>query len=129
MTSRRDVIQLLSAALAATPAIAVAATPAVSRRDTAVHRVLVDLRFPESRAFAEPFAQRGVKVAAFKGDLTEVWLHDLGPLWKAGPAAITGVTGPDALFVLEHLARGAGLKVLTRSTAGPKSAAVAWLIA
>ena len=129
MTSRRDVIQLLSAALAATPTLSLAATAAASRPDPAIHRVLVDGRFPESRAFADPFARRGVAIAAFDGDLTQVWLHDLGPLWKARPAAITGVTGPDALFVLEQLARGAGLKVLTRAPAAPRSAAVAWLIA
>jgi hypothetical protein len=128
VANRRQASQLIGSALLAFPkAGAAAASP--SPRWDAVRNVLVDQRFPASLAFAQPFLRRGAAARAFAGDLTHLWLHDLGPLWKARPEPLAGLTGPDALFVLAELARGAGLRVLARTFPQPSSPAVAWLIA
>lgn len=129
MSSRREIIQFLGAGLMVTPSLALASEPS-PRTSRAVERILVDERFPESEAFAGVAPSvRGAAVLRFRGDLTEIWMHDLDGLWKARPAAIAGVTGRDALFVLEQLARGPGLRVVSGVPAGPRSAAIAWLIA
>lgn len=127
MANRRQAIQLVGAALAAWPMAAGAAPPPA--RWELVRNVLVDERFAGSRAFAQPFLDRGARARRFGGDLTDLWLHELGPLWKRGPEPLAGLTGTDALFVLEQLARGAGLRVLARSRPQAGSPAVAWLIA
>ena len=130
MTSRRDLLQLLGAGLMVTPSLAQASDPSPARRHHAVERILIDERFPDSKAFPGPtLGSSATAVRRFRGDLTEIWTHDLDGLWKARPAAIAGVTGSDALFVLEQLARGPGLKLVSRAPAGPRSAAIIWLIA
>ena len=130
MTSRRDLIQLLGAGLIVTPSLALASNPAPTSRRRSVERILVDERFPENQALGDlAVGANNAVVRRFRGDLTEIWMHDLDELWKTRPAAIAGVTGPDALFVLEQLARGPGLRVVDRAPAGPRSAAISWLIA
>ena len=62
-----------------------------------------------------------------RGDVTDVWFHDLAPRWKQGPAAVAGVTAHNSLFVLERLAWDAGLRVTARAEL-KDAALVSWII-
>ncbi len=46
------------------------------------------------------------------GDVTDLWLKQLAPLWREQRAAITGLTGSETLFCLEQLAWPMGLRVV-----------------
>ena len=93
-----------------------------------VYRAVFDRRFASGRAFAAQAAARGWTTAAIDGDVTELWYRDLDLRWKKGPEPIAGVTAPEALFVLDHLARSAGMRVMSREES-PHELTVSWLIA
>ena len=126
MTDRR---QLLKAGLAGSVlplgALVSAARAAEPLR---IHRAIYDRRFAAGRAFAVEAAAKGWTTAAIEGDVTEVWYHQLDPRWRQGPAPIAGVTDANSLFVLDHLARAAGMRVISRA-ALPHEPVIAWLIA
>lgn len=110
MTSRREFLQ--GAALAAVPLVAglpgaaAAATPPF-------HAVLVDARHAQARRFGSQLAARGARVRAMPdGDVTALWLDDIGPAWRRAPVAIAGLTRPPVLFCLEQLAWAQGLRVV-----------------
>jgi hypothetical protein len=46
------------------------------------------------------------------GDVTQVWLQQIGPAWQRGPAMVAGLTARPALFCLEQLALSRGLRVV-----------------
>jgi hypothetical protein len=116
MTSRRELLQvgLVAAALPIVASIDEAAaahlTPAMP-----FYKVLYDTRFPASVAFAQRAAARGLDVHAMQGDMTRFWYDDLYHRWKAGPAAIAGLTAYGALFCLERLAWDQRMRVVYRS--------------
>ncbi len=127
MTNRRDLIKagFVGAALPlASTGTGYAATDAAP----AIYRAIYDERFKAGRAFAVEAARRGWTAHAIRGDVTDLWFHDLAPRWRQGPAAITGVTGRDSLFVLERLAWDAGLRVTARADVKGEPL-VSWLIA
>ena len=93
-----------------------------------IYRAVYDRRFASGRAFAAEAARRGWTTAAIEGDVTNLWYHDLAVRWRTGPAPIAGVTDAQALFVLDHLARDAGMRVITRE-AMPHEPVISWLIA
>jgi hypothetical protein len=105
---------LVSAAQAATP--------------LAIYRAIYDRRLESGRAFAAAAQARGWTTAAIEGDVTQLWYQDLDLRWRKGPAPIAGVTHPASLFVLDHLARSAGMRVISRTDL-PHEGAVSWLIA
>ncbi|MBX5462648.1 MAG: hypothetical protein IRZ28_16355 [Steroidobacteraceae bacterium] len=45
-------------------------------------------------------------------DITQVWLHQIGPAWRERPVPIAGLTARSALFCLEQLALSRGLRVV-----------------
>ena len=124
MTSRREIVKGGALALAL-PAMAAGRARAA---EPAVFRAVYDERFAEARGFAEAAAARGWPVRAIRGDVTELWFHELEPRWKAGPAAVAGVTDAAALFCLETLARDRGLRLAARAEVG-REGLVSWLIA
>ena len=93
-----------------------------------VYRAVYDSRFASGRAFAAQALARGWTTVAIEGDVTQLWYHDLALRWREGPAPIAGVTAANSLFVLEHLARDAGMRVVSRSELRGEPA-IAWLIA
>jgi hypothetical protein len=109
---------LEAAAASALPAIA-GARPAgasdpteVPARGT-VHTCLIDQRYAPGRTVADRLQAAGLEVLATPdGDVTQVWLQRLGPAWRHGPVALGGLTARPALFCLEQLARGCGLRVV-----------------
>jgi hypothetical protein len=125
MATRREIVKAGAAALA--PPIAAGRAWSAPRED-AIFRAVYDERFAEARAFAAAAAARGWPVRAIRGDVTELWFHELDPRWRQGPAAIAGVTDPAALFCLETLARDRGLRLAARADLGHEGP-VSWLIA
>ncbi|GGX95744.1 hypothetical protein GJV26_02555 [Massilia dura] len=90
--------------------------------------VVVDMR--HARARAHGLAQRGRAgvIRGMNGDPTTVWQELLDPLWRNGPALVSGMTTGPALFCIEQLAHGHGMRVLERSVQGTDQALVTWLI-
>jgi hypothetical protein len=76
---------------------------------------VADLRYAESVATAQTFKNQGVPVAEIIGDMTELWIQQYSRQWKQKPMSLAGVTGKDALFVLETLAMDYGMRVIFKS--------------
>ena len=89
-------------------------------------RAIYDERFEAGRRFASDAIERGWVTRAIRGDVTQVWFHELAVRWKRGPAAIAGLTTPQSLFVLERLAWDVGMRVAVREA--DTASLVRWLI-
>jgi len=74
-----------------------------------------DLRFGESIATATSLKAQGVPIAEISGDLTDLWIQQYSKQWKKKPMSLAGVTGKDALFVLETLAPDYGMRLIYRT--------------
>jgi hypothetical protein len=96
-----------------------------------VHKVIFDVNLPESRVFAREAAQIGLPALPFAGgDATDLWYHELDPLWRRQPLAIAGLTRFGPLFVLERLAWDRGMRVLYRAEQdhSPDQSVYSWVI-
>jgi hypothetical protein len=98
------------------------------------YKVIVDERFPASVAFGVEWKARGAAVHAMRGDITDLWFHDLDHRWKQhGPAAIAGLTAHGPLFCLERLAWDHGMRVVSRVDQGAHDQdgepLISWVIA
>jgi hypothetical protein len=79
----------------------------------AVHMGLVDTRYVPARTVGARLAAAGVGVLDIPdGDVTQLWLQHIGPAWRQQPVSLAGLTARPALFCLEQLARGCGLRVV-----------------
>jgi len=119
MSSRREFLQMGVAALALPISTHAAISPASSFLDsepaaTPLYKVVFDERFSSSRAFAEEAERLGHSVHGIKGDMTDLWYHDLYARWKEGPAAIAGMTAHGPIFCLERLAWDQRMRVVFR---------------
>lgn len=74
--------------------------------------MLVDTRFPG----ALDVADAPVPVWRFSGDVTPLWTGHLAARWKERGHVLGGITGTDALFVIETLAEHRGRRVVSRTT-------------
>jgi hypothetical protein len=120
MTNRRQFLGFGLAAsalpLASLPSHAALATGRSADTGTVPpYKVLYDVRFPASVAFARRAAMRGVPAHAMEGDMTQFWYDDLYHRWQRGPAAIAGLTAHGALFCLERLAWDQRMRVVFRA--------------
>ena len=91
------------------------------------YRAIYDERFQAGLEFASDAAGRGWITRAIRGDVTQVWFHELAVRWKRGPAAIAGCTTQLSLFVLERLAWDVRMRVIVRDT-DPVTQLVRWRI-
>jgi hypothetical protein len=111
-------IFLEAAAASALPAIAsarphVAGGQAPLPSCTAIHSFLIDARHAPSRTAGERLRAAGTDVHTLSdGDVTQVWLRHIAPAWRERPVTIAGLTARPALFCLEQLALGSGLRVV-----------------
>lgn len=78
------------------------------------YKVIFDERFPASVAFGAEWKARGEAVHAIRGDITDLWFHDLDHQWKKRPVPIAGLTAHGPLFCLERLAWDHGMRVVSR---------------
>jgi hypothetical protein len=106
--------------------LAVAAVPATLSAHLPIpYRAIYDERFAAGRRFAREASHRGWVTRAIRGDVTQVWFHELSVRWQRGPAPIAGLTTPASLFVLERLSWDVGMRVTVRNGGGQL---VRWLI-
>jgi hypothetical protein len=85
------------------------------RAHIAFHRAVFDERFKECRGFAAELHNAGVLTAAIRGDVAELWYHDLRANLSENRLPIAGLTDRPALFCLEELARDVGMRVIFRA--------------
>lgn len=118
MASRREFLQMGVAALALPISAHAALSPSLLDGEpaaTPLYKVVFDERFSSSRAFAEEAERLGVSVHGIKGDMTDLWYHDLYGRWKKGPVAIAGLTAHGPIFCLERLAWDQRMRVVFRA--------------
>jgi len=120
MASRREFLQMGVAALAlpisSHPSLSPDASPADGEPSTIpLYKMVFDERFGSSRAFAQQAQRLGVPIHGIKGDMTDLWYHDLYARWKQGPAAIAGMTAHGAIFCLERLGWDQRMRVIFRA--------------
>jgi hypothetical protein len=117
VTNRRELLQVgLVATALPLGAAALGTSPRIPGvRTVDLYKVVYDMRFAASVAFARRAAVHGYDVAATEGDITRVWYDDLYHRWQRGPAAIAGLMGRGALFCLEQLAADQRMRVVFRA--------------
>jgi hypothetical protein len=124
--TRRDMVKWagVAPAIAASPALARAAEGA-----PAIDLMLLDERFALTVADADITAP----VARFSGDVTRLWTSQLDAAFRGTGFVLGGITGSDALFVLEVLANHHGRRVVSQRVLGAADARgvnpVSWVIA
>lgn len=107
MINRRDLLKWGAVA----PALAAGSSAAFARMPEGLDALLLDERFSP-----EPSAdQTGVPVMRFSGDVTKVWYDVIDARWRQRGYVLGGITGSDALFVLETLASQHGRRVVSRT--------------
>ena len=78
-----------------------------------IRRIVIDARHVECLAFGASLAEEGATIHALPdGDVTNLWLTVIQPLWARTPEPVAGLTRSPALFVLEQLAWPHGLRVV-----------------
>ncbi len=134
MNNRREFLQ---AGIAASmlPIVAAGSSLAPGHQDdrASFYKVIFDERFPASVAFGVEWIARGAAVHAIRGDITDLWFHDLDLQWKKRPVPIAGLTAHGPLFCLERLAWDHGMRVVSRveqsSRDGDGEPLISWVIA
>ncbi|MEO0062846.1 MAG: hypothetical protein RLZZ08_1406 [Pseudomonadota bacterium] len=124
MISRRDMLKwgVIAPAVAGMPAAVSAAAP------QGIDALVLDRRFSaldQQPAFTAP-------VKWIDGDVTKLWFEQLDLRWRQPGFVLGGITGPDALWVLDVLARDRGRRVTARKVlpvAAGEVAPVSWVIA
>jgi hypothetical protein len=119
MASRREFLQVGIAALAlpisAHTALSTGAdAPEKTALVTPLYKVVYDERFTASVAFGTEGRILGLPTHSIRGDITDLWFHDLDAQWKKKPVAVAGLTAQGALFCLERLAWDHGMRVVFR---------------
>lgn len=121
--NRRDVIKwgVVAPSLASVPALLQAQMPQGIDAFVVDRRFIIDL--PEGNA---------ATIHTIDGDVTKLWFDTLDLRWRQPGFVLGGITGADALFVLEVLARDRGRRVISRKGLPAVDGAVApisWVIA
>src|SRR5277367_3799977 len=133
MKNRREFLQAGIAASLLPLAMPAVAAPEGQVSATTFHKVIFDERFPASVAFGAEWKARGAAVHAIRGDITDLWFHDLDHQWKKQPVPIAGLTAHGPLFCLERLAWDHGMRVVSRVEQGARDQdgepLISWVIA
>jgi hypothetical protein len=118
MASRREFLQAGIAALALPISAHAVLSPAAAADSalpvTPLYKVVFDERFPASVAFGAEAPSLGLQAHAIRGDITDLWFHDLDAQWKKKPVAVAGLTAQGPLFCLDRLAWDHGMRVVFR---------------
>jgi hypothetical protein len=132
MANRREFIQAgLAASMMPILATAKELLPQTNASAFPFYKVIVDHRFPASVEFGNEMKKVGAVVYGIRGDITDLWFHDLDRRWKQGPVPIAGMTAHGPLFCLERLAWDNGMRVLSRTDHPPVGDAeplITWII-
>jgi hypothetical protein len=118
MVDRRSVLKQIGAAAVAGAALVnlplLGRDAGRARARGAFQRAIFDERFAECRAFAAELHGAGVLPSAIRGDVAELWYHDLRARLSENRLPIAGMTDRAALFCLEELARDVHMRVIFR---------------
>lgn len=107
MINRRDLLKWGAVA----PALAAGSHAAFAQMPQGLDVLLLDQRFSPA-----PAPDRtGIPVMRFAGDVTNIWYDHLDMRWRNRGYVVGGITGCDALFVLETLASHQGRRVVSRT--------------
>ena len=106
--SRRDILKWGTVL----PALGTGWHGAFAAAPKGLDAMLVDTRFPG----ALDVADAPMPVLRFAGDVTRVWYDELDARWRRPGFVLGGITGADALFVLETLALHQGRRVVSRTS-------------
>jgi hypothetical protein len=109
MVNRRQIIQLALSAGAALPCLGAFAATAAK---LALYGVLYDERSQPGLRFAAAASRHGARLLPTRGDVTDIWFNQLQPQWKQHQSAVAGLTDYHALFVLDMMARDAGMRAV-----------------
>ena len=118
MTSRREFLERMSWTMVplatGLPAVASASVPAGKIRASSPQlAVIVDAGHAASRALGTRLTGRGTPVhVVTDGEITDLWLREIGPAWRHQPAALAGLTASSTLFCLEQLAWAHRMRVV-----------------
>ena len=123
MMTRRDVVKWAGVI----PALSVPGLARAEEGAPAIDLTLIDDRFAASLPAATG------ETARFSGDVTRLWTTRLDAAFRGHGFVLAGLTGSDALFVLEVLATQHGRRVIRREVLGAPDdrgvAPVSWVIA
>ncbi|MCB2065906.1 MAG: hypothetical protein KDE15_04605 [Erythrobacter sp.] len=106
MTTRRDMLKWG----AVLPALGTGWHGAFAAAPQGLDALVLDTRYPG----ALDLADASMPVWRFAGDVTPLWTGHLSARWKEPGHVLGGITGSDALFVLETLAEHRGRRVVSR---------------
>ena len=84
------------------------------RRGVAGAMAVYDQRYDASLSFGAQAAILGAPVYAIRSDVTQLWRSVLLARWRSGALVQFGLTGFDALFCLEMVAREWGIRAVYR---------------
>lgn len=125
MITRRDVIKWGAVA----PALAAGSQAAFAQAPQGLDAFMLDTRYVDSL----PSEHAGIPAIRFAGDVTKPWFDTLDPAWRQRGFVLGGITGSDALFVLQSLAQQQGRRVVSQTQLGEKDERgvypVSWVIA
>ncbi len=111
------------------PAIAASSQAAFARAPQGLDAFLLDTRYVENL----PAEHAAITAIRFAGDVTRPWFDTLDHAWRRRGYVLGGITGSDALFVLEVLAQQHGRRVVSQQQLGEKNERgvypVSWVIA
>jgi hypothetical protein len=110
MVNRRVVMKIG----AATVAGSLVNLPVSAEARGTFQRAVFDERFAECLAFAAELRSAGVVTSAIRGDVAELWYHDLRAHLREDRLPVAGLTDRTSLFCLEELARDVGMRVIFR---------------
>jgi hypothetical protein len=106
MISRRGFVKLS----VTVPALGAGWHGAFAAAPEGLDAMLGDTRFPG----ALDVADAPMSVLRFAGDVTRIWYDELDARWRRPGFVLGGITGSDALFLLETLAEHRGRRVVSR---------------
>lgn len=122
MSTRREFIQV---GVAATIAITAHSLPAAAESapvqitsvaNGALYKVVYDSAFPAAMTFAAEAQRLGATTHGIRGDVTDLWYHDLSRQWAHAPTPIAGMTTYRSMFVLALMARDARMRLAYQAT-------------
>ena len=83
--------------------------------------VIFDDRFPESLRFGNSAAQLGFEARSISGDVTDLCVRELRPLWARGEGIVLGMTSAVSLLCIQQLAAEFWMRVVARVEHVPQS--------
>ncbi len=117
MSTRR---QFIGGAICVAASVSASAALALSLLDNArgprlpIGRVVFDGRFAAARSFGDEAERRGFATSSIEGRIQELWYRDLFYRWRDEKLPTAGMTDARTLFLLEMMAKDAGMRVVHR---------------